>query len=178
MSGDPRFRETQRFRQGWLWAFLLVTNVPILLLLGVIFADEYGGITREAIRNGALTLLALVLPLVLIHRAVLVTEVRDDGLYLKFFPFHLRFRRIPFEEITAVESSEYSAMRDYGGWGIRWGLSLTRDGLSWDEKGTAYIVDGSEGVRITRDGTRPLLVGSERADELRRAIEDGRRRRY
>ncbi|GKZ13979.1 hypothetical protein [Haladaptatus sp. T7] len=175
MNGDPRFRETQRFRQGWLWAFLLVTNVPILILLGVVFADEYGGLTPEAIRVGGLTLLALVLPLVLIHRAALVTEVRDDGVYLKFFPFHLRFRRIPFGEIEAVEAAEYSAMRDYGGWGIRWGVSLTRNGLAWDEKGKAYIVDGSEGVRLERDGGRPLLVGSERADELRRAIEDGRR---
>jgi hypothetical protein len=47
MSGDPRFRETQRFRQGWLWAFLLVTNVQILFLLGVILADEYEGFPRS-----------------------------------------------------------------------------------------------------------------------------------
>ncbi len=172
---EPQFREIQRFRQGWLWAFLLFSTVPIGLLVVVMVVDEAGGFTRDAVTTLVLVMLSLFLPLVAIHRAALATEVREDGLYCKFFPFHLRFRRIPFAEMARVESTEYSAMRDYGGWGIRIGISLSRRGFSWDESGLAYIVSGDEGVRIERTEKRPLLVGSQRADDLRRAIDAERR---
>ncbi|WP_458186039.1 hypothetical protein [Haladaptatus sp. NG-WS-4] len=171
MNDDPHYREVQRFRQGWLWAFLLVTNVPVGLLVAVIIVDESGGFTREAVTTIVLVVFALVLPLVAIHRAALVTEVRDDGLYCKFFPFHLRYRHVRFDAMTHVESTSYSPIRDYGGWGVRLGVSLSRRGLTWDEKGMAYVVSGARGVRIERTDARPLLVGSQRADELRRAID-------
>ncbi|GAA0246765.1 hypothetical protein ACFFQF_05680 [Haladaptatus pallidirubidus] len=172
---ELRFREAQRFRQGWLWALLIFSTIPVGLLVFVVTINEADGFTRDALTTLATVTVALIAPLILFHRAELVTEVREDGLYCKFFPFHLRFRRIPFSEITRFERVSYSPMRDYGGWGIRFGLSLSLRGISWDEKGAAYIVSGNEGVRIERKGERPLLVGSQRADELRRAIADARR---
>lgn len=172
---EPRFREVQQFRQGWLWALLIFSTIPVGLLVSVVTIDEAGGFTRDALTTLAAVAFALIAPLVLFYRAALVTEVREDGLYCKFFPFHLRFRRIPLSKMTRVERVSYSPMRDYGGWGIRFGFSLSRRGISSDEKGVAYIVSGNEGVRIERESKRPLLVGSQRADELRRTIADTRR---
>jgi hypothetical protein len=54
-------------------------------------------------------------------------------------------------------------LRDYGGWGIRKGRS-----------GWAYNVSGDRGVRLTYTDGETLLIGSQRADELAKAIEVAR----
>jgi hypothetical protein len=91
----------------------------------------------------------------------LVTEVRDDGLYIRFAPLHRSFRRVPWTTIESAEATTYRPLREYGGWGIRW-----RPGA------VAYNVQGSRGVFLTRPDDRDLLVGSQRPDELATAIRE------
>lgn len=89
----------------------------------------------------------------------LTTEVCADGLRLRFFPFHLSFRRIRLDDVARCDAVTYRPILQYGGWGIRW---------TW--KGRAYNVSGNRGVRIDyADGTH-LLIGSQRPDELAHAI--------
>ena len=64
-------------------------------------------------------LIGIGLPL-LFYSSRLVTEVRTDGLYLRFFPFHQSFRKFPFESIKHSEVRTYSPIKEYGGWGIRY----------------------------------------------------------
>jgi len=89
----------------------------------------------------------------------LVTEVRDDGIYIRFFPFHWTFRRIAFTEVKQYEVRTYRPIREFGGWGIRYGC-----------KGKAYNVSGDRGVQIEFFNGNRLLIGSQRAEELWRAI--------
>jgi hypothetical protein len=90
----------------------------------------------------------------------LVTEVRDDGIYICFFPFHWSFRKIAFTEVKQYEVRTYRPIREYGGWGIRYGC-----------KGKAYNVSGDRGVQIELLNGKRLLIGSQRAEELWRAIQ-------
>jgi hypothetical protein len=117
--------------------------------------------TRPTPDNLLLVLWVLIgigLPL-LFYSARLVTEVRSDGLYLRFFPFHWSFLKFPFDSIKHAEARTYSPIREYGGWGIRY---------SW--KGKAYNVSGNEGIQLElRDGKR-VLVGSQRPLELLNAL--------
>jgi hypothetical protein len=89
----------------------------------------------------------------------LITEVRSDGLYIRFLPFHLSFRRIPLEDMAGFEARMYRPIREYGGWGIRFGRG-----------GRAYNVSGNRGVRIDYANGKHILIGSQRADELAAAI--------
>jgi hypothetical protein len=91
----------------------------------------------------------------------LITEVRDDGLYIRFAPLHRSFRRVSWTAIDSVEATRYRPLREHGGWGIRW-----RPGT------IAYNVSGSRGIYLTRPDDRDLLVGSQRPDELATAIRD------
>lgn len=91
----------------------------------------------------------------------LITEVRDDGLYVRFAPVQRSFRRVPWSDIESVESMRYRPLREYGGWGVRW-----RPGT------VAFNVSGSRGVFLKRLDDRDLLVGSQRPDELATAIRD------
>ena len=87
------------------------------------------------------------------------TEVRRDGLYVRFVPFHLRYLRFGYEDLRSFEARTYSPIGEYGGWGIRgWGR----------EK--AYNVSGNRGVQLVFHDERRLLIGSQQADELANAM--------
>lgn len=146
MDTDVRFHEIQRFRQPWLWALLVV----------VVAAPVVAGSPLGAVVGGVVALFVWTLRL--------TTEVRDDALYLKFTPLHRSYRRVPWDAVESVEAVRYRPIREYGGWGIRFGRGTV-----------AYNVSGSEGVRLNRPGQRELLVGSQQPYDLARAIRDAMR---
>ena len=90
----------------------------------------------------------------------LETEVRPDGLYIRFFPAHIHFKRFGAEDLSEYYAREYKPLREYGGWGIRCSL----------KKGKAYNVSGNKGVQLVFKNGKRLLIGSQRAEELEEAI--------
>jgi len=151
METEVRFREVQRFRQPWLWAMLGAQAVLAL---------ARGARGRWSRRETARRLAALAATALLLRSVRLYTEVRDDGVYVKFAPLHRTSRRISLSELADIQATGYSPLR-YGGWGIRWRPS-----------GIAYTVSGTSGVRLERTNGRSVFVGSDRPDELLAAIQD------
>jgi hypothetical protein len=98
------------------------------------------------------------------------TEVRDDGLYVQFWPLHRSFRRIPFEDIEDVTVTTYSA-REFGGWA--WGIRI---GPSMDS--VAYRVRGNDGVRVERRNGTDLFLGSQSPTELADAVRTAKEYEY
>ena len=135
------FVESQQFRQPWLWGVLLLV---FLAVSGATFVT-----VRQAAATGAKAILGIVTLLVLavialLYTSELKTEVKPDGLYVRFFPLQTSATRIAPEELKTAEAVEYNPMRDYGGWGIRQGSA-----------GKAYSIGGDRGVRLTfRDPRR------------------------
>ena len=92
------FREVQRFNQWWLW---------LLILVAVVFV-WYGAYTQliqkrpfgtNPAPDGVMVVLWIIFGILfpLFFRSVkLVVEVRGSGLFVCFFPFHLKFKRIAF----------------------------------------------------------------------------------
>lgn len=145
MERDPLFREVQRFRQPWIWV-LLGGIALLMLVLGPIL---WGG-------------LAIVVGVAgLIYSLRLQTEVRTDGIYFRMWPLHWSFRRISWSEIERYESEQYSPLREFGGWGIRWAPGKL-----------AYNVSGNLGVWIERKNRRAILIGSQHVKEFISAIDE------
>jgi len=90
----------------------------------------------------------------------LITEVRSDGIYLKFVPFHFKFKYYPYGEIKSYEVTEYKPIREYGGWGIRYRLN-----------GKAYNVYGNKGIQLTFKNNKKLLIGTQKPEEFYLAIQ-------
>jgi len=149
------FRETQQFRQPWLWGLFGLSAL-------VTIANLARG--NRTVREASRDLLALGAAALLLRVARLSTEVRDDGVYVRFAPFHRSFRRVPFADLTDVQATGYSPLR-YGGWGIRWSPS-----------GVAYTVSGKSGIRLERDGDHSVFVGSDDPDELLAAVQEASER--
>ena len=157
----PLYRETQHFRQLWLWA--LVLFIALLSIYGafqqLILGKPFG---NNPAPDSVMVILAIIFGIVLplfMFTTNLTTEVHDDGLYIRFFPFHLSFRRIAIEEIRRFEVCTYSPIKDYGGWGIRFG-----------RKGKAYNVSGNRGVKLELSNGKRLLIGSQKPEELAEAL--------
>ncbi len=167
------FREIQRFRQPLLWGLLGTTAFVVIGVIGcVLFVSQLlgkGG--NNPVPVVVLVLIAgapilIVAGLVwLMYAAHLITEVRADGLYVKFYPFHRSFQKIDLNSVINMEVLTYRPLVDYRGYGIRYG--------AW---GKVYNVYGNRGVRLTYRGGKILMIGSQRPEELAGALEPRLRR--
>lgn len=159
------FREEQRFRQLWVWILILGGSlVPWVIAWQQLIRGRPVG-DNPAPDHVMLILLVVVgiaLP-IMFYNMRLIVEVREDGVYLRFWPFHLREQRFAFEDIERSYACTYRPIRDYGGWGIRFG-----------RKGKAYNVSGDRGVQLALAKGRRVLIGSQRPEALAEAIEAGR----
>jgi len=155
------FTEVQRLRRSWVWVLILLTAVIIWVLTAMQFLmPEVAG--EKFMPDFAMiiffVLFGLGFPAVFLF-GNLKTEVRGDGIYVRFFPFHRSAQRFPFNQIRHCEARTYSAIKEYGGWGIKCGKS-----------GKAYNMSGDRGVQLEFTDGKRLLIGSQRADELSSAI--------
>jgi hypothetical protein len=89
----------------------------------------------------------------------LLTEVHPGRLIVGLYPF--RRTSIDLADIESAEVRDYSALREFGGWGIRTGQS-----------GKCYSAYGTQGVQLWLKGDRRILLGSQKADELAAALRD------
>jgi hypothetical protein len=158
---DLLYREVQYFRQVWLWAIVLgVAGLSIYALVEQLILDRPFG-SKPAPDIGVLIIgivFGLGLPL-LFYRAKLTTEVVREGIHYRFFPFHLSTQKIPLGGVKTCEVITYSPLRDYGGWGIRYG-----------SRGKAYNVSGNRGVRLELSNGKRILFGSQKPEELAAAV--------
>ncbi|HXB91099.1 MAG TPA: hypothetical protein VNU72_02370, partial [Puia sp.] len=115
---------------------------------------------------GNSTLLAvtagMVLFTILFASFGLATMIQKDGIYIKFFPFHLSFRHYAWDQLSKSYIREYSPIMEYGGWGVRFGVF---------GNGKAYNVSGKMGLQLEFTDGRKLLIGTNKADELEMTLK-------
>ena len=105
--------------------------------------------------------MALLLPL-LMFVIRLIVSVDDEEIVIHWYPFWTR--RVRTDQMEQVGPCRYRPIREYGGWGIRYGGK---------ERGWAYTMRGVDGVfLVLKDGKR-VLIGSQDATRLVQAIQAG-----
>jgi hypothetical protein len=150
------FSEEQRFE--WFWTAMFC--VPAVMLGYALYREVW---LKQPILSDALMWPAFVVALVVavwFLRLKLVTEVRDDGLFICFVWLWPE-RTIPWAQIRSVDTRTYRPIRDFGGWGVRWAA-----------RGIVYHARGKRGARLVLASGERVLIGSQRADELARAIAE------
>jgi hypothetical protein len=162
------FREVQRFRQKWLQFAVVAVSLCLIIPFGYgmiwqfVLGHPWGSRpmsdTGLAIVGPLVILMGIGLPL-LFHKMKLITEVREDGVYINFVL--LSRQTLRFEEIVSCAVRTYRPLREYGGWGVRYGRT-----------GKAYNVSGNRGVQLKLSSGKGLLIGSQRAEELAQAIQE------
>lgn len=146
------FSEKQRFNQWWLWLILLVSNFSFLI--GYFF--EENKVDRVALVVGLVVVFTITL---LIFRFRLETEIKRDGVYVRFPPLLLKWRYYPWEKIAKSYIREYKPILEYGGWGIR-GLGKNR----------ALNISGNMGLQLEFTDGKKLLIGTNNWEDLEKAL--------
>jgi len=156
------FKEEQRFKQWWIILIVLSASVfPwIGLIYQIILGHKFG---NNPAPDWMIILIWLLFGIgfpLLFLSTKLITEVKKDGIYIKFFPFHLKYKFFSSDEIESFKDREYRPIREYGGWGIRYGLS-----------GKAYNVYGNKGLQLVMKNDKKILIGSQRSYEFYKAVQ-------
>lgn len=153
---------TVRYRksQSILVQPIAVVTVAVVLVgvAALIWWAESPGAVWAAVFIAALTLSLLLIRL--------TVTVDDAGVTVRLLGMS---RVIPAEQITAVEAREYQPLRQFWGWGWRFGAQGSR----------AYTMAGNRAAVVTLVDGREVYLGAADVEELARAIEGlaGARRR-
>lgn len=162
MNNEVLFTERQRFKQWWLW--LILFGINGLFIFGVckqvIGGQQFGN--KPMSNTGLLIVTGLTFLLVLLFLNFrLETRIKTDGIYVRFFPFHLSFKHYAWNKLNKSYVRSYSAITEYGGWGLRTGLP---------GKSAAFNVSGNKGLQLEFDNNKKLLIGTNKPVELEEAL--------
>lgn len=157
------YREIQRPRQ--LWLLVIVVGIAILMWYGfmrqIIYDIPFGD---NPAPNSILIVFwvtfGVLFPIVFLFMMKLIVEVREDGIYVRYVPFHFQYKQFRFQDIRQTKKMEYHPIKQFGGWGIRYNA----DG----EK--AYNMSGTFGIKLnTKQQT--IIIGTKQPDIFIRAIQ-------
>ena len=159
-EGSVLHEEHQHFmRPAVALALCVVILVADMALVAYILKSTPAGAGgRTAAVAAALVALSCVGTIALMMLLRMETQVRTRGVYVRMRP--LPWAHITPESIVAHRAVTYRPLRDYGGWGLRRTLRGDR----------AYNASGNRGVRLEFADGRHVLVGSQDADRLDRAV--------
>lgn len=162
ISGQIFFQESQQFRQPLLWV-----GYSAITLLSV--GGVASGLLRKSFLRHSLSLRSFWPLLFIVGVFGLVgallgairmdTEVRNDGLYVRFYPLLGSAQRVGWEQVKDAQVVTVHPIADYGGWGIRSGM-----------RGKAYLVSGNGCILLSLTSGQSLCVGSQRPQDLSMAI--------
>lgn len=160
---EASFGEVQYFRQIWLW--VIIACLAGMFWFGfveqIIFKVPFG--TNPAPDSGLIAawlFAGVVLPW-FFYSVKLITFAKTDGIYFRFVPFHFSYCRIAYSDIFKYEIRTYAPIREYGGWGIRYGLH-----------GKAYNVSGNKGIQFELKNGKKILLGTQKPEEFFQSIKE------
>lgn len=135
----------QKFLRGLAAVFALALGVNLLWQ-----GWEISGLTAFLFITGALCLVASLL---LAFR--LITQVRTDGIYVRYAPLQPDFVRYAWTDVREVYLRRYNALPEYGGWGLRMG-----------PYGGGYIVPSEWGIQLVLENGKKVLISTNRPEEV------------
>lgn len=150
------FEEKQRFSQWWMWLFILIPLAIGLYGCYVQFVLETPFGDKPMSNSGLLIFTSFGFGFAYFFWANLLhTKISAKGITIRFFPYTRR--SIDWEEIDYCRVMPYSFV---GGWGVR----------LWTQYGTVYNVVGGQGLFIQFKNKKKCLVGTQRPEELKKAL--------
>lgn len=159
MENNILFSETQKFKQLWIWFILLVVNGIFLIAIyqQIIQGNPMGDKPMSDVGLLIAALISLSMTLLFINFR-LDTQIKEDGIYVRFFPFNISYRHHSWETIEKAYIREYSPIKEYGGWGIRY---------SFNGRGKAMNISGRIGLQLEFKNGKKLLIGTNKAEDIK-----------
>ena len=157
------YKEEQKFNQFWIWLILcFVAGLWIWQLVQQVFMGIPFGTNPAPDIVVILTGLFPVGGILLFRFLTLETIIDTEGVQYRFKPFQRKPKIILKEDIVRFEVKKYSPLKDYGGWGVRYGSS---------KNGKAYNVSGNKGVLFELKNGKRFMLGTQNPESIRSALD-------
>ena len=162
MEDKILFSEQQKFKQWWLWLILLGLNG--IFIFGIykqlILKEPFGDKPMSDI-GLFIGLSGMLLLTLLFWNFKLQTIIKHDGIYVRFFPIHIAYRKYTWDKLIKTYVREYNPITEYGGWGLRYGLF---------GKGKALNVSGNVGLQLVTVHNYRLLIGTNKPEAMKEIL--------
>lgn len=156
---SPTFTEVQNFKIPFMRIILgVATVVAVGSFLWKLYEDRW---SQETLLTGLPMLLILALVWWLLEGGRIYTRVTPEGIGYRFYPLQFRERFARWEELREIYLREYSALGEYGGWGLRYGF-----GLGW-----GYIAGGDWGIQLIYKSGRKRFISTQKMKALKACLE-------
>jgi len=150
------FRETQKFNQWWIYAIVIFTGAGASISI----YQETDGLTNFNEAGPIFFALFLIGILFYLFSLRLRTSIDKLGIKATFKPLPFFSRTFNWDEIETCHVRKYSAITEYGGWGIR-GIFPAK----------AYTVRGSYGIQIVTKNKVQFLIGTQEPEKAKATIK-------
>lgn len=160
-------------RAGWAWWVHLLVSITLVALVIPLIEWSNGNVGSGP---GAMpvwvavlcALLGLGLPGgIYAFMGQLRSRVTEEGIEIRWGFLEVIKKNIPFETIENAEAVTYSPIREFGGWGIRFG----------GKKKKAWTIRGNRALLLhLTDGTR-FYLGSDKPERMLQWVVSAQKRR-
>lgn len=112
------------------------------------------------IKTSAIFAAASILLLGCIIYTKFIISIDRNSINIRFYPFMLKNKELPIKDLERYYTRKYRPLMEYGGWGIR-----------WNSNGRAYCIRGKMAVQLEFKSGSKILIGTQKPDELKAAID-------
>jgi len=167
MKEELVFYERQQFNKWWIILLLVVINgFFIYVNFGQLANDKSLG--NNPVDNVILVVVSVLLIIITIGLffSHLDTMIDKDGVYYRFFPFHLRFKCMPWDYISEFEIVNFFRTKKFGGRFKNFKFKNKGHGIHFGFRRRSYSVSGNYGLQLTLNNNRKILIGTQTPEEL------------
>lgn len=155
------FKEEQRFNQPWVIILILASGI---LPIGIVLFAYLQGEDQVSLNEVFVVSLITILVFGLFFLFKLTTRIDETGIQYRFFPFHFKFKKISWDEISKAYTRKYNAVTEYGGWGLRGGFFWKKS------KGIAVNVSGNIGIQLELIDGKKILIGTNQEEQAKQTL--------
>ena len=165
MNGKSEYYEIQRFNQPFIWVLLGCSVAGMIVFNVIMFYRQIiqGELVGDTpIPNEGLLLyiffstILMILIVLLFLKARLEIRVTKYGIHYRYFPLIRNWKYIDRDHITKWEVKKYFAL----GYGLRFGFRFL-----------TIRIRGNFGLELTLANKPNIRLGTQRPEELRKAME-------
>jgi len=149
---------SQTHRMKFYFWFTLPT---LLVISGIIFISSGSDFSSINSIKTLPPLLIIASVLALLWSVNLQWDLDQDQFSFSFKPFILKRKSYKINEIEAIEFCRINALRDFGGWGLRYSSKF----------GKAYTTHGNTVLRIRLKNQKILNFTAENTPELTELLD-------
>ena len=142
--------ETQYIRKTIMGIFVIAIMLVISTVVAVSLFFESTDIVSKIF-----VVIVLAASFIFFYVLKLEYRITDQKIEYKYFPFHRKWKSIDRSEVANISCVKYSALKEYGGWGIKYG-----------RKGIAYNVSGNYGIFVELKSGKTMMLGTVKYKEL------------